>query len=229
MISAIVLAGGKGVRMGSNTKKQFLNVYGKPALVWSLEAFQNSVVDEIVLVCSEEDKDFCRKDIIEKYGITKCTKLAEGGRERYFSVYNGLNECSGDYVMIHDGARLCVMTETINNAAKMLLEKGSCCVGTKATDTMDILNEDGSVREQPERRLMWVAQTPQCFRLSDIKSGYEKALKVGETKITDDVYVAMKYGNVKVYTLDDGADNVKLTTWKDLILAESILERKAEL
>ncbi len=229
MISAIVLAGGKGVRMGSDTKKQFLNVYGKPALVWSLEAFQNSVVDEIVLVCSEEDKDFCHKDIIEKYGITKCTKLAEGGRERYFSVYNGLNECSGDYVMIHDGARLCVMTETINNAAKMLLEKGSCCVGTKATDTMDILNEDGSVREQPERRLMWVAQTPQCFRLSDIKSGYEKALKVGETKITDDVYVAMKYGNVKVYTLDDGADNVKLTTWKDLILAESILERKAEL
>ncbi len=229
MISAIVLAGGKGTRMGGDTKKQYMNVYGKPVIAWSLEAFQNSIVEEIILVCSSEDMDYCRREIIDKYGISKCTKLAEGGSERYLSVNHGLAKCSGDYVMIHDGARLCVSTETINCAAKMLLEKGACCVGTKATDTMDILNEDGSVAGQPERRLMWVAQTPQCFKTQDIKEGYEKALKAGEIKITDDVYVAMKYANVKVFTLDDGADNIKLTTWKDLILAESILERKSEL
>lgn len=224
MISCIVLAGGKGTRMGSETKKQYLELLGKPALSWSLLAFQNSMVDEIILVCSDEDREFCKKEIIEKYDINKCRKFVEGGAERYLSVYNGLKEVSGEYVMIHDGARPCITPDTINKAGEMLLSTGTCCVGTFVSDTIAVLGEDGTICNLPDRKTLWSSQTPQCFKTEEIIGSYDKALAAGENKITDDDFVAFKYGNAKIHVLDDGPDNIKLTTKKDILLAEGILK-----
>lgn len=223
MISAIVLAGGKGLRMAGSVKKQYLDLCGKPALAWSLIAFQNSLVDEIILVCSKDDFDFCRNEIVQKYNISKCSRMVEGGAERYLSVNNGLKECKGEFVMIHDGARPCIKTETINLAAEMVMKEGSCCVGTFVSDTIVVVDKEGIITESPDRSTLWSSQTPQCFVTSEIKKAYTKALSAGETKITDDDFVAMTYGGVKIHTLNDGPDNIKLTTKKDIAIAESIL------
>lgn len=227
MISAIVLAGGSGTRMGTDTKKQFITLLDKPVLAWSLVAFQNSCADEIVLVCAPEDEDYCRKEIVEKYHISKCRKYVEGGRERYFSVINGLKKCNGDYVMIHDGARPCITPETINKAADILLEKDSCSVGTKPKDTIGIRDEEGRITDVPFRENMWISQTPQCFRTEDIAEGYRKALEEGEQHITDDNFVAVKYSGIKVCTLDGGNENIKITFPEDMETARNILSKRA--
>ena len=104
--AAVVLAAGSGKRMGSSTKKQYMLLDGKPIIYYALKTFQGSFVDEIVLVASPGDTEYCRKEIVEKYGFDKVSTVVEGGRERYHSVaagLRGMKEC--DYVFIHDGAR----------------------------------------------------------------------------------------------------------------------------
>ena len=104
-ISAIVLAAGNGRRMNSKTKKQYIMIKGKPVLWYSLFAFEQSKTDEVILVTSKDDIEYCQNEIIDKYNLKKVKKIVEGGAERYNSVYNGLKEATGDIVLIHDGAR----------------------------------------------------------------------------------------------------------------------------
>ena len=104
-ISAIVLAAGNGRRMNSKTKKQYIMIKGKPVLWYSLFAFEQSKTDEVILVTSKDDIEYCQNEIVDKYNLKKVKKIVEGGAERYNSVYNGLKEAIGDIVLIHDGAR----------------------------------------------------------------------------------------------------------------------------
>ena len=94
-ISAIVLAAGSGSRMNSKIKKQYMLLKGKPVLWYSLFQFEKSDVDEIILVTSEEDVEFCKKEIVDKYHFSKITEIVSGGKERYNSVYNGLSKVTG--------------------------------------------------------------------------------------------------------------------------------------
>ena len=111
---AVVLAAGSGKRMHSDIKKQFLLIQNKPVIYYSLRAFQKSFVDEIVLVVSEEDVDYCRKNIVEKYSFSKVKYIAAGGKERYHSVAFGLKKLSNcDYIFIHDGARPMITQEIL--------------------------------------------------------------------------------------------------------------------
>ena len=103
---AVVLAAGSGKRMGGSTKKQYLLMGGKPVLYYSLKAFEDSFIDEIVLVTGAEDISYCQQELVEKYGFTKVSRVTEGGKERYHSVACGLTALSNcDYIFIHDGAR----------------------------------------------------------------------------------------------------------------------------
>ena len=106
--TAIVLAAGQGKRMGTKVQKQYLEISGKPVLFYSLDVFQKSdIIDEIVLVVGDNQQEYCKKEIVEKYGITKVSKIIQGGSERYHSVWNGLQTLSGDgYVFIHTGEEL---------------------------------------------------------------------------------------------------------------------------
>ena len=103
--AAIVLAAGSGKRMNSQVHKQYLIIQDRPVLYYSLKAFEDSAVDEIVLVVGKGEEEFCRREIVYKYGISKVKAIVEGGKERYHSVFEGLKQTSdADYVLIHDGA-----------------------------------------------------------------------------------------------------------------------------
>ncbi len=223
MVTAIILSGGTGKRMGGDTPKQYLEINGKMAIEYTLASFQNSKVDEIVLVCAEGYEDFC-KDIIEKNNISKCRKIVAGGAERYFSVYEGLKACDDcDYVLIHDGARVCIDFDTINMAIEKVKELKACVVGVKAVDTMQLVDEEGRITDTPDRNYLWTAQTPQCFSYDLCLSAYEKAIEAGDKTLTDDAMVVRKYAGLPVYMIEGKETNIKLTRPSDLAIIEKIL------
>ena len=142
-VTAIVLAAGKGSRMNSDTPKQYLTLLGKPVLFYSLQAFEESDVDNIVLVIGSGEQEYCKKEIVQKYQINKVTHIVEGGAERYHSVWYGLMAAEGtEYVLIHDGARPLISSDIINKAISVVKETGACVVGMPVKDTIQIVDEE---------------------------------------------------------------------------------------
>ena len=115
---AIVLAAGQGKRMNSSVPKQYLLIKEKPILYYTLKAFEDSFIDEIILVVGEGEEDYCRENFIETYNFTKITKIVVGGKERYHSVYNALKtiQTKDSIVFIHDGARPFVTKDILQKA-----------------------------------------------------------------------------------------------------------------
>ncbi len=138
--TALVLAAGQGKRMGSSVHKQYLLLRGKPVLYYSLKAFEDSRIDDIVLVVGKDEQTFCRKEILEKYGFHKVKAIVEGGRERYHSVANGIQAVcwACDYIFIHDGARPFVNEEMIDRALGEVQRSRACVVGMPVKDTIKI-------------------------------------------------------------------------------------------
>ena len=138
MISAIVLSGGSGSRMKSDMPKQYLELNGKPVLYYALKAFQDSCVDEIVIVAGSNYLDFCQKEIVEKYALDKVVSIVEGGKERYHSVYEGLKAVNDkcEYVLIHDGARPLLTNEIIEKSIESVKKDKACIVGVPVKDTI---------------------------------------------------------------------------------------------
>lgn len=225
-VTAIVLAAGKGSRMQSDTPKQYLLLAGKPVLFYSLRAFADSEADAIVLVAGKGEESYCKKEIIERYGIPKVECIATGGAERYDSVYQGLLASEGaDYVLVHDGARPLVSAATINKAIKEVQKRGACVVGMPAKDTIQLATEaEAVIASTPPRHMVWMAQTPQCFSYPLVLSSYEKARKEKDTSLTDDAMAVRKYGKASVYLMEGSYDNIKITTPEDIVVAEALLE-----
>ena len=137
--AAIVLSAGRGTRMQSDIPKQYMPLNDKPVLYYSLKAFQESSVSTIILVTGKEDIDYCQKEIVEKYHITKVAAIVSGGKERYHSVFEGLKQLEGyDYVLIHDGARPCVDKEIIERSIEAVIQDKACVVGMPVKDTIKI-------------------------------------------------------------------------------------------
>ena len=154
--TAIVLSGGTGKRMNSDIPKQYLMLKDKPVLAHSLLAFENSCVDAIVIVCGAGDEEYIKKEFVEKYSLKKVTAIAEGGAERYNSVYNGLLACKdADYVLIHDGARPYVSEDIIRRNMEEVVKYKAVVTSVKATDTVKIADDDGFVVSTPERKSVY--------------------------------------------------------------------------
>ena len=137
--TAIVLAAGSGKRMNSKVHKQYLLLKEKPILYYSLKAFEDSAINDIVLVVGPGEIDYCKKDIVEKYGLQKVRAVVEGGKERYHSVYEGLKAAGEtDYVLIHDGARPFVSQAIIERTLSAVCEYKACVVGMPVKDTIKI-------------------------------------------------------------------------------------------
>lgn len=224
--SAIVLAAGSGSRMGLNVKKQYLDLCGKPLMYYALDTFEKSRVDEVVLVVSPGDEDFVREKILEPYGFTKITAIVPGGKERYDSVYEGLKACTGDYVLIHDGARAFVTKEIISHAMDDVVKYNANVVAVPAKDTIKLADAQGFVSDTIDRRYAWNIQTPQCFAYDLVKKAYEDALKGDTTGITDDAMIVEKMTDQKVKFTMGSYDNIKVTTIEDLSLGEIILKKQ---
>ena len=137
--TAVVLAAGKGTRIGGSVAKQFLEIGGKPVVVYALEVFEHSPeIDQIILVTGADKIEYCQKEIIEKYGIKKTVSVCAGGRERYESVWKALQtlksleseqEQKTDYVLIHDGARPFLNQEMLERLCACVKEEKACVLG----------------------------------------------------------------------------------------------------
>lgn len=226
----IVLAAGSGKRMGTSKKKQYLLVKDRPILFYSLKAFEDSFIDEVILVTSADDMDFVKKDIIDKYGLTKVRRIVEGGKERYNSVLNGLKAIDdADYVFIHDGARPMISTEILQRGFEAVKEYKACVVGMPSKDTVKIADDDGFVSVTPKRSRVWNVQTPQIFDFSLIKEAYisivakEEELKAQGIAITDDAMILEEYSHYPIRLVEGSYENIKVTTPEDMVLAEQFL------
>lgn len=227
-IAAIVLAAGAGKRMNSAVHKQYMLLEGKPVLYYALKAFEESEVTEIILVVGAGEEEYCRTEIIEKYGIGKVRAVVQGGRERYHSVYAGLNAAQGaDYVLIHDGARPLVTADIIKRSIECVRTGQSCVVGMPVKDTIKILDNDGFAKETPDRRTLWQMQTPQTFPYQLIKAAYEKIIAEDDSTVTDDAMVLEKAAGQRVKVIEGGYQNLKITTPEDLLVASAYLKSKS--
>lgn len=230
-ISAIVLAAGSGKRMGTAVRKQYLNICGHSVLYYSLCAFQKSRIDEIILVVPEDDIDDIKKNYMTDQ-FDKITAVVPGGKERYNSVFEGLKAVhSPDYIFIHDGARPFVDNEIIERCIGDVTVHKACVAAVPSKDTIKIVDEIGFSESTPDRRKLWLVQTPQCFEYNLIYTAYSKLHEaesqneLGGINVTDDAMVAQMYEGAKVKMTLGSYDNIKITTESDLYFAEAIINR----
>ena len=218
--TAIVLSAGQGKRMGTKVQKQYLEIEGKPVLDYSLHAFEQSpIIDEIVLVVGENQKEYCEKEIISKYQLSKVKRIVQGGAERYHSVWNGLQEVTEGYVFIHDGARPFVTEEIIVRVYEEVVRSKACVVGMPVKDTIKIADLEGYADSTPDRSLLWMIQTPQVFETKLVKEAYEKLMGQKEIRVTDDAMVVEQMLRAKVKLVQGSYENIKITTSEDLQIA----------
>lgn len=224
MISAIILAGGKGKRMGAPFSKQFIEIKGKPIIYYTIKKFsENKKIDNIVVVLSKDEVGYFKENILEKYNL-KVDNIVIGGTERQDSVYNGLKsleDTNTDIVLIHDGARPFISDRIIDDGIKFAQVYGACAPGVMPKDTIKIKNESNFSVSTPDRGSLVAIQTPQVFKFNEILECHEK-IKINNIVVTDDTMVAEKFG-YSVYLYDGEYTNIKVTTPEDLILGEKLI------
>ena len=228
-VVAIIPAAGVGARMSSNKAKQFIDLCGKPILAVTLNYFQKcSLVDKIVVVVSEDDVDYCNREIVDRYRQSKVCKVVAGGKRRQDSVRKGL-EVVGDlcrWVLIHDGVRPLVTTELIEKVIKASKKSRAVITGLPVKETVKELDEQGMVLQSVHRSHLWLIQTPQVFRFEDLRLAHQKAIKDGWEEATDDAFLIEKM-NIPVKIIKGEENNIKITTPRDLEIARFLMSKKS--
>jgi len=224
---AIILAGGRGNRLGAGEPKQFLDLAGRPVIAWSIEAF--AAVEGLagMVLVGPEDKLARMESISLEYGHGLVRAVTPGGETRQGSSWNGLSALpfdGDDIVLIHDAARPFIEPATILECVGETKEHGAAAVYVRATDTV-AEGADGFVRAIPSRERLYYAQTPQCFRLALIRDAHEKARATGVDSATDDVRLALDAGH-RVKIVEGDARHMKITSAFDLETARFYAERK---
>ncbi len=228
---AVVLAAGQGKRMQSSVHKQYLLMGGKPVLFYCLRTMEESFIDEVVLVVGEGEEEYCRKEVVEKYGFKKVSRIVQGGRERYHSVWNGIGvveECG--YLFIHDGARPFLDQASLERARQAVEQFGACVVGMPVKDTIKIADDNGFSKETPRRDTVWTIQTPQVFTFELVKKAYERLIKEEDllkgkgVLVTDDAMVVEYFTDTAVKLIEGNYRNIKITTPEDLQIAKVFLD-----
>jgi len=225
----IVVAAGKGLRMGPTTKKQYLQIDGIPILTRTLRVFDHcDPLHEINLVVPKGDGEYCKTHIIDPYGFKKKVHLVEGGEERQHSVLNGLKyirdgiNCDKEaIVMIHDGVRPFVNQNMIKACIKNAIEYGACIPAVKITDTVKQVSPDLVIQKTVNRETLYTAQTPQAFKLGLLLRAFDHAIKTS-FRGTDEASLVEHSGH-KVIIIKGSQLNIKITTPEDLVLGEHFL------
>lgn len=218
---AIIVAGGRGLRMGGELPKQFLPLYGKPVLMRTLELFEGEV-SRIILVLPEDHIPFWQ-ELCERYHFTLPHTVALGGETRFHSVRSGLSHLPQEgLVAVHDGVRPLVSSALIRRSFEEAERSGAALPACPVTDSLRLRREEGK-SEAVDRSRYVAVQTPQTFDLGQLQQAYQQAYS---PLFTDDasVYEAASLGSI---TLVAGEEtNIKLTTPRDLLLAELLLREK---
>jgi 2-C-methyl-D-erythritol 2,4-cyclodiphosphate synthase/2-C-methyl-D-erythritol 4-phosphate cytidylyltransferase len=227
--SAIIVAGGSGVRMHTSSKKQYLELEGTPILVHTLLAFTSSnLFDEIVVVLPKEDI-LTWGEVLKKHLASSDIRfdIVAGGDSRQESVYNGIKSLGerSKVVAIHDGVRPFVSTKEIEAVIEAAKLSGASTLATKLNETIKRANWGEKVAlESIDREALCATKTPQAFATNLIKKAHENAIKDGYLA-NDDCELLERMGH-KIVIIEGSSDNIKITTKEDLIIAGSILEKK---
>lgn len=218
-VSAIIVAAGRGTRMGSEIPKQFMSIAGKTILETTLYKFEKSnEIDEIILIVNKDDLEFVNEEIAVDY--EKLTIVKAGGSTRTESVFEGIKAVSSncDIVLIHDGVRPFVSYNLISNCVEGAYTFRACVPVTDLADTIKEVSDDGIVQNTLDRSALKAVQTPQAFDYELIRECYIRAI-TEDSVFTDDASIVEYYGH-KVKTIEGLGRNIKITTPLDLRIAE---------
>lgn len=225
----VILAGGSGSRMGIVDKpKQFIDIYGKPIIIHTLETFDgHPEIDAIAVVCLDEWIDEL-KIMLRKYEISKVKWIVEGGKTRQESIYNVLDklkeECkSEDILIIHDSVRPLVSHKIISNNIQGAIKFEAVDTVIPSVDTIVKSIDEETINEIPNRSQLYMGQTPQSFKYSLIKEAHDKAIESNQMDSTDDCQLVLKLGR-KVHLVEGEKLNFKVTSFDDLLLLKAIVK-----
>ncbi|MDR0964048.1 MAG: 2-C-methyl-D-erythritol 4-phosphate cytidylyltransferase [Clostridium sp.] len=230
---AVLLAAGSGTRMGTATKKQYLQLADKPLFVHSFLAFETSpIIDEIYLVIAPGEASFVQNILGQYASLNKPTHLVEGGETRYKSVYHALTHITErtGYVFIHDAARPFLRQELISELYQQVCKYRAVTAAVPAKDTIKIADADGRSLSTPDRASLWIVQTPQVFELEILREAYEILLHstdlcinknslIDAMNITDDTMIVESTLAIPAKMVFASYDNIKITTQEDLQIA----------
>lgn len=245
-VTAIIVAGGKGERMGTPYNKIFAEINGHPMISYTLEAFELCpFISEIIITTREEDI-IGIGELVEDFEFQKVKTIVSGGKTRSDSVLCGLREISStdfldftetsklsktsnypDYVAIHDAARPLITPQLIEKVVDEAFDCPATALGCKVKDTIKIVNKTMEIIDTPARDNMFIIQTPQVFEYSVIKSAYDMWLQA-PFPATDDCMLVEKMG-VPIKVVLGSYENIKITTKEDLIIAKNILSTRERL
>lgn len=226
---AIIFAGGTGQRMNSKTKpKQFLELHGKPIIIYTLEHFdQHELIDGIIVVCVKDWIDYCQ-GIIEKFHIEKIKAVIPGGKTGMLSRYEGVKKAAELYpedtiCLMHDGVRPLIDHDIISRNIESVKKYGSAVTVAPAVETIAIRATDNKVGEIIDRSKCQMAKAPQSFRLGKLLSAHKNAVDSGMLDCIDTAYLMQLQGNA-VYTVEGSAENIKITTPTDFYTFRALMD-----
>lgn len=222
---AVIVSAGKGHRFTEGKKKQFLPLAGKPILAHTLDKFEACpLIRSILLVVGQEDREFCLKEIVERYSYRKISQIISGGTERQESVKHGVDAVAedADIIVIHDGVRPFVTRQMIEESIHAAVRFQAAVFAVPVKDTIKRVTADGTVLKTLDRESLWQIQTPQTFLAKVIKEALHKAAEEGFTG-TDDASLVERLG-VKVQVLPGSYTNIKITTPEDMMLANLFIQ-----
>lgn len=230
MNCALIFAGGTGQRMNSKTRpKQFLELHGKPIIIYTLEVFENHPdIDSIVVVCLESWIPFLLKKI-QHYGISKVIDVVPGGESGQASIRNGVNalyeKCPGSStVLVHDGVRPLVDEETISRCIAGVAENGNAITAVPAIETI-VQETNGAITDIIDRKACMMAKAPQSFVLKELKQAHDKAVEDGLGDFIDSASLMRHYGH-DLFVVEGGPENIKITTPSDFYTFRAFVDAR---
>ncbi|MBE6485732.1 MAG: 2-C-methyl-D-erythritol 4-phosphate cytidylyltransferase [Methanosphaera stadtmanae] len=227
----IILAGGVGSRLGADRPKQFVDILGKPVLVYTIEAFQNHPeIDAIEVVCIESHIEYL-KDLVEQYNLDKVKWITPGGEDFQHSVINGINNLKGkindeDIVLVHYGASPFVTDDVISDAIRVCKEKGN---SSPAMSSLLLLGSNDGDKSTTwiDRDKVVIFNAPQCFKFSYVTNLYDEAIEKGLIeKVEPHTTTLMYLMGEEIYFSKGNQINLKITTKEDLDLFEGYVLMK---
>lgn len=226
---AIIFAGGTGQRMNTKTKpKQFLELHGKPIIIYTIEHFeQHELIDGIIVVCVEGWIDYCQS-LVDKFHINKVKAIIQGGETGMLSRFEGIKKATELYpedtvCLMHDGVRPMIDHEIISQNIETVEKYGSAVTVAPAIETIAVRGSNNKVGQIIDRSKCQMVKAPQSFRLGKLLSAHQRAVDDGMLDCIDTAYLMQLQGN-DVYTVEGSAENIKITTPTDFYTFRALMD-----
>jgi 2-C-methyl-D-erythritol 4-phosphate cytidylyltransferase len=210
--------------MGGHVPKQFIELGGVPILVHSLRVLEAvPAVERVILAVPDADREYCLREIVARYRFAKVTKIVAGGERRQDSVRHGLQEIGegADLVLVHDAVRPLITRDVVERVIRRAEEVGGAIAAVPMRDTVKEVGADGAVAATVDRGRLWLAQTPQVFRVKVLREAHRKA-HLEHFHATDDAQLVEWFGQ-PVSVVEGSEENLKITRPQDLAIGEAIL------